>query len=144
MSRAVKANNLITSVGKINLVIISVVVLIIGFVTGILFVLYLQDGGSETDKGIAYSCKGNDIYYLGDQMCADEYGHNSYKPIQVDFDLEDYREDPTAFNIYNVVPLLLDSEKPNYLKNIDTYYIVSTTTFNVASSIDVSNANDAL
>lgn len=144
MSRAVKANNLITSFGKTNVIIVSVIVLIIGFVSGILFVLHLQDSDVETDKGIAYSCKDDDIYYLGDQMCADEYGHNSYKPIQVDFDLEDYREDPTAFNIYNVVPLLLDSEKPNYLRNIDTYYIVSTTTFNVASSIDVSNANDAL
>lgn len=142
MSRAVKANNY----GKEKVIIMILVLLLVGFIVGMLFVLQTDKEKEEnkTNNVAAYKCNEGDVLFLGDQLCGDEFGNDTYQPIEVTFDLNEYKKNPSAFNIYNVIPLLLEESKPEGLKNKEYYYIVNDTTFNIEASIDVIQMNDFL
>ena len=140
MSRAVKAHNHT----KEKTIAFVVILLLVGFVAGVLFILHVDEEEVVTTNGIAYKCNEGDVLFLGDQLCGDEFGNDTYQPIEVTFDLNEYKENPSAFNIYDVIPLILEESKPEGLKNKEYYYIVSDTTFNIAASIDIIQMNDFL
>ena len=140
MSKALKAKHYT----KEKTIIAVILLLVVGFVTGILFIIQIDKVDINQKNTIAYQCNKGDILYLGDLVCGDEFGNNTYTPTEVHFNEIEYLSSSAAYNVYDVIPLLLEYEIPKSLKGKDKFYIVKDTSFVVVSSTDVKSMNDFL
>ena len=117
------------------------ITLIIGFIVGLVFMLVL-DKEIENYEVAAFKCNNGDILYIVDELCGDELGYNVYPPIKEVFNMAEYKRGLLEIDVVDLKDLITEEEVPNYMKELDSYYIMRDTVFAVESSIDRREQND--
>ena len=125
MSRVTNAN----PYTKEKIFVAVVLALIIGFIVGSLLIL---DVGKDNNEDIFYDCDSGDVFYIKDKVCGDQYGNNTYNVHEVVFS----KDHLSGLSVTDLKLLLEEKDLPEYMKNLEHFYIETGTEFAIESSLE--------
>lgn len=127
MSRVTNAN----PYTKEKIIAFVLIALVIGFIVGTIFMLTVNNDAKNAED-FYYHCKENDIFYIKDRVCGNELGTNIYEPIKVTFNTNSIG----GLSVTNLKLLLANEDVPKYMKEVDHFYLETSTEFATESSLE--------